>query len=55
MDFPKLLAELYKSSFTAITVSGGFRRSGVWPHNPNAMKEKVIRRPLSINHAVSQG
>ena len=49
MDFPKLLDELFTSSFTTSAVSGGFRRAGVWPLNQDAMKEKVVRERSSLN------
>jgi hypothetical protein len=50
IDFPKLLNDLYTSSFTPITVSGGFRRAGVWPFDAGAMKEKVVRRAAPHNY-----
>ncbi|CAF1529284.1 unnamed protein product, partial [Adineta steineri] len=49
IDFPKLLNELYQRAITTITVSGGFRNSGSWPHNPDAMKHKVVRSRQSQN------
>ncbi|CAF2699683.1 unnamed protein product [Rotaria sp. Silwood2] len=49
IDFPKLLKELYSSSFSIGSVSGGFRRAGVNPFNDQAMKEKVIRQRSSYD------
>ncbi|CAF4175096.1 unnamed protein product, partial [Adineta steineri] len=49
IDFPKSLNELYQRAITTITVSGGFRNSGAWPHNPDAMKHKVVRSRKSQN------
>ena len=49
IDFPKLLSELYERSFTTITVTGGFRNAGTWPHNPDAMKGKVVLRHSGQN------
>lgn len=51
--FPKLLDELFESSFTASTVSGGFRRAGVWPYNEHAMKEKVVRPRSSVTSSTN--
>ncbi|CAF3435381.1 unnamed protein product, partial [Rotaria sp. Silwood2] len=47
IDFPKLLNDLYERSITTATVTGGFRNAGTWPHNPDAMKHKVVRRRSS--------
>lgn len=46
MDFPKLLNELVKGSFSSGAVLGGFKRAGVWPLDTNAMKEKVAHRSV---------
>ena len=53
IDFPKLLGDLYTTSLTPITISGGFRRAGVWPFNADAMKEKVVNKSSSVNHLTS--
>ena len=43
LDFPRLLDDLFASAITMTSISGGFRRAGVWPFNEEAMKDKVIR------------
>lgn len=53
MDFPKLLADLYASAITVTSVSAGFRRAGVWPFNPEAMKDKVVRTRSSTNQTTT--
>ena len=53
IDFPKLLSELFTSSFTISGVSGGFRRAGVWPFNEAAMKEKVVREHSSLTSSTT--
>ncbi|CAF4024810.1 unnamed protein product [Rotaria sp. Silwood1] len=49
VDFPKLLNDLYTSSFSSGAVHGGFRRAGIWPWDGDAMKDKVVRRASSSN------
>ncbi|CAF2890779.1 unnamed protein product, partial [Rotaria sp. Silwood2] len=49
IDFPKLLSDLYTSSFSSGAVHGGFRRAGIWPWDGDAMKDKVVRRASSSN------
>ncbi len=46
IDLPSLFNELYTSAFTPKQVVAGFSRSGIWPFDPNAMKDKVARQPL---------
>jgi hypothetical protein len=53
IDFPKLLNKLFTSSFSTSSVSGGFRRSGIWPYNSEAMKEKVYRPRSSNNNSTT--
>ncbi|GFO14005.1 pogo transposable element with krab domain [Plakobranchus ocellatus] len=36
--FPKLLKELYETSFSADVIQSGFRSTGICPFNPNAVK-----------------
>jgi len=50
IDFPKLLNDLYTNSFSPSSVSGGFRRAGVWPFDAGVMKEKVVRQAVPHNH-----
>ncbi|CAF1329986.1 unnamed protein product [Rotaria sp. Silwood1] len=49
IDFPKLLYDLYTSSFSSSAISGGFRRAGILPWDGDAMKDKVVRRASSSN------
>lgn len=51
IDFPKLLNNLFTTSFTTSSVSGGFRRSGIWPYNSEAMKDKVVRSRSENNNS----
>ncbi len=44
IDFSALLKDLFDFLFTVSTVSAGFRRTGVWPFNDQAMREKVIKQ-----------
>ena len=53
IDFPKLLNKLFINSFTINSVSGGFRRSGIWPHNMEAMKDKVYHPRSSHNNSIA--
>jgi hypothetical protein len=53
IDFPGLLNDLYVSSFTIASVSGGFRRAGVSPFDENAMKNKVVRQHPSYNNTTT--
>jgi hypothetical protein len=53
IDFPKLLDKLFSSSFSTSAVSGGFRRSGIWPYNSEAMKDKVVRSRSSNNNSTA--
>lgn len=46
MDLPPLFKQLYESAFTPRQVVAGFSRSGIWPYDPNAMKEKVAKPSL---------
>ena len=47
IDLPSLFNQLYLSAFTPKQVVAGFSRAGVWPFDPNGMKEKVARQPLA--------
>lgn len=49
-DFPKLLNDLYTNSISPSTVSGGFRRAGVWPFDAGVMKDKVARQRKSYSN-----
>ncbi|CAF4669927.1 unnamed protein product [Rotaria sp. Silwood2] len=41
MDHPKLLNKLYNVAFTPRQVVAGFARSGIWPFDRSAMRDKV--------------
>jgi hypothetical protein len=53
IDFPKLLDKLFTISFSTSAVSGGFRRSGIWPYNSEAMKDNVVRTRSSNNNSTT--
>ena len=53
IDFPVLLNDLYKSSATITSVSGGFRRGGVSPFDEDAMKDKVVPRRSTQPHTTT--
>ena len=53
IDFPKLLNDLYTDSFTPSSVSGGFRRAGVWPYDGSIMKEKVVRSTAPLHQSTT--
>ncbi|CAF4994429.1 unnamed protein product, partial [Rotaria sp. Silwood1] len=47
IDLPGLFTKLYQSAFTSKQVLAGFVRAGVWPFNPDANKDKVVKQPLT--------
>lgn len=54
IDFPFLLHTLFGTSFSSASVSGGFKRAGVWPFSEDAAKEKVMRSgPLNTSHSAT--
>jgi len=46
-DFLKLLHAAYLKAFTVLNVQSGFRRTGLWPFNPNVLLSQA--RPLSTS------
>ncbi|CAF4608240.1 unnamed protein product [Rotaria sp. Silwood2] len=47
IDLPGLFTKLYQSAFASKQVLAGFARTGVWPFNPDANKDKVVKQPLT--------
>jgi hypothetical protein len=52
MDHPNLLKRLFEGAFTPRQVVAGFARSGIWPFDRNAMKEKATQ-PVSTQSSRS--
>ena len=47
MDHPTLLNKLFDTAFTPRQVVAGFARSGIWPFDRNAMKDKVTKSSIN--------
>ncbi|CAF1569444.1 unnamed protein product [Adineta steineri] len=54
-DFPRLLKKLFvdKNAFSASRIVSSFTRSGIWPFDEHAMKEKVVRKYNTSSNATS--
>jgi hypothetical protein len=47
IDYPSLLNKLFSDAFTPRQVVAGFARSGIWPYDRNAVKDKVIKKTVN--------
>ena len=47
MDYPTLLNKLFDTAFIPRQVVAGFARSGIWPFDCNAMKDKVTKSSIN--------
>jgi hypothetical protein len=48
IDHPKLMTKLLDCSFIPRQVVAGFARSGIWPFDRNAMKEKAAQLTIPL-------